>query len=123
MYLWDNQKEKIMNENVEKNPMDLNGDGKVTFSEKVQYTVGKAQEKTEEVLNEIKDDAVEALGEAKVLAGKAKEKAAEAKVKVGEKAAEAKEKAAEAKVKVGEKVAEAKEKAEGKIQELKEKKA
>ena len=56
--------------------MDLNGDGKVTFGEKVQYYAGKAGEKVEEgvkkVYDGVKEDAKDALEDAKVFAGKAK---------------------------------------------------
>ena len=52
------------------NPMDLNGDGKVTFGEKVQYYAGKAGEKVEEsvkkVYEGVKEDAKDALADAKV---------------------------------------------------------
>ena len=67
-----------MSENVNKNPMDLNGDGKVTLGEKVEYTVGKAQEKLEEAFQEIKEDAKDALGDAQELYDKAKEEISEA---------------------------------------------
>ena len=50
------------------NPMDLNGDGKVTFGEKVQYYAGKAGEKVEEgvkkVYEGVKEDAKDALEDA-----------------------------------------------------------
>ena len=69
-------------EEEKKNPMDLNGDGKVTFGEKVQYYAGKAGEKVEEgvkkVYEGVKEDAKDALEDAKVLAAKAKEKGKEA---------------------------------------------
>ena len=60
-------------EEEKKNPMDLNGDGKVTLGEKVQYYAGKAGEKVEEsvkkVYDGVKEDAKDALADAKVLAG------------------------------------------------------
>ena len=49
-----------MSEENVKNPMDLNGDGKVTLGEKVQYGVGKAQEKVEKAIGDIADDATPA---------------------------------------------------------------
>ena len=68
-------------EEENKNPMDLNGDGKVTFGEKVQYYAGKAGEKVEagvkKVYEGVKEDAKDALEDAKVLAAKAKEKGKE----------------------------------------------
>jgi Ca2+-binding EF-hand superfamily protein len=53
-----------MEEEIKKNPADLNGDGKVSFSEKLQAaagkvadkakeTYGKAKERTEEVIDKI----------------------------------------------------------------------
>ena len=52
-------------EEEKKNPMDLNGDGKVSFGEKVQYYAGKAGEKVEEgvkkVYDGVKEDAKDAL--------------------------------------------------------------
>ena len=70
-----------MSEENVKNPMDLNGDGKVTLGEKVQYGVGKAQEKVEKAIGDIADDAKEAYGKAKEKGKEyydvAKEKAAE----------------------------------------------
>ena len=38
-----------MSEENVKNPMDLNGDGKVTFGEKVQYKAGQAADKAKDV--------------------------------------------------------------------------
>ena len=35
------------------NPMDLNGDGKVSLGEKVSYYAGKASEKVEEAVNKV----------------------------------------------------------------------
>ena len=70
-------------EEEKKNPMDLNGDGKVTLGEKVQYYAGKASDKVEEsvkkVYEGVKEDAKDALEDAKVLAAKAKEKGKEAR--------------------------------------------
>ena len=37
-----------------KDPRDLNGDGKVTLGEKIQYAAGKAGEKVKEVAGEMK---------------------------------------------------------------------
>jgi len=58
-------KQAIMCEENAKNPMDLNGDGKVTMKEKILYTADKASEKLEDAFKEMKDDAVEAVGKAK----------------------------------------------------------
>ncbi len=85
-----------MSEENVKNPMDLNGDGKVTLGEKVQYNVGKAQEKVEKAINDIAADAKDVAGKvvekgkeyydvaadkAKDVADKAKDVYAEAKEK------------------------------------------
>ena len=40
-----------------KDPRDLNGDGKVSFEEKVKYAAGKAGEKLSEVADEMKANA------------------------------------------------------------------
>ena len=40
-----------------KNPMDLNGDGKVTIAEKVQYKAGQAYDKIKEEAKEAYDKA------------------------------------------------------------------
>ena len=69
-------------------PRDLNQDGKVTLSEKVQYAAGKAAEKAKEVYAEAKEKTVEVAGK---VADKSKELYAEAK----DKAADLKEKAAD----------------------------
>ncbi|MBQ4189486.1 MAG: hypothetical protein II660_05825, partial [Bacteroidales bacterium] len=52
-----------------KNPMDLNGDGKVTIAEKVQYKAGQAYDKIKE---EAKDLGEKAAVKAKELGAKAK---------------------------------------------------
>lgn len=54
-----------MSEENEKNPMDLNGDGKVTFGEKVVYHAGEAGEKVKEVVNKAKDKAKDIYADAK----------------------------------------------------------
>ena len=59
-----------------KDPRDLNGDGKVTFEEKVKYAAGKAGEKLKEVSAEMKENAKELYAKA---APKAKEVYAEVK--------------------------------------------
>ena len=69
-------------------PRDLNGDGKVSFGEKVQYAAGKAADKAKEVYAEAKEKTVEVAGK---VAEKSKEFYAEAK----EKAGDLKEKAAD----------------------------
>ena len=65
-----------------KDPRDLNGDGKVTLGEKVQYYAGKAGEKvekaTDQAFSEVKEDAKEESAEA---ADKAKAKIDEFKAK------------------------------------------
>ena len=96
-------------EEEKKNPMDLNGDGKVSFGEKVEESVKK-------VYDGVKEDAKDALADAKVLAGKAKAKGKEVYDKAADKA---KDLYAEAKEEVGE----AASKAKAKINEIKEKKA
>ena len=40
-----------------KDPRDLNGDGKVTVSEKIQYKVNQAKEKLDVAIDEAKEDA------------------------------------------------------------------
>lgn len=85
-----------MEENC-KDPRDLNGDGKVTFDEKIKYAAAKAGEKLSAVAGEMKDNAKELYEKA---APKAKEIFAEMKENAENLA----------------------EKAKGKIEELKEKK-
>ena len=64
---------------VEKiNSADLDGDGKVTFKEKVQFTAGKVADKSKAAYAEAKDKAVELGGKAKDAFAEAKEKAADA---------------------------------------------
>jgi len=53
-----------------KDPRDLNGDGKVSFEEKVKYAADKASEKLCEVAEEVKENAKELYDKA---APKAKE--------------------------------------------------
>ena len=66
-------------EEEKKNPMDLNGDGKVTLGEKVQYYADKAGDAIEEgvkkVYEGVKEDAEEALADAKKIYDKAADKA------------------------------------------------
>lgn len=64
------------------NPADLNGDGKVTFMEQVQYTAGQAKAKAEELAAKAKES--EAYAKVKDLAAKAGEKAEEIAGKVKE---------------------------------------
>lgn len=59
-----------------KDPRDLNGDGKVTLGEKIQYAAGKAGEKVKEVAGEMKENAKDLYAKA---APKAKEVLAEMK--------------------------------------------
>ena len=70
-------------------PRDLDGDGKVTLKEKVQYAAGQAADKAKEIYAEAKDKTVEVAGK---VADKSKELYAEAK----DKAADVKDKAADA---------------------------
>ena len=115
-----------MSEENVKNPMDLNGDGKVTLAERVQYAAGKAGEKIDQAMDQIKADAKVTAADAKVFAAKAGEKAKEFAAKAGDKAKEFAAKAGDkAKVvyaEAKEDVAEAAEKAKAKIDEWKEKK-
>jgi hypothetical protein len=85
-----------------KNPMDLNGDGKVTLSERAQYYAGKAGEKIEQAAGKLKD---EVKADAKEFGAKAADKAKDVY-------ADAKEELAEAAVK-----------AKAKVEEFKNKKA
>ena len=48
-----------------KNPMDLNGDGKVTIAEKVQYKAGQAYDKIKEEAKELTDKAKAKISEIK----------------------------------------------------------
>ena len=68
--------DKMSDENV-KNPMDLNGDGKVTFAEKVQYAADKAGEKIDQAMGQIKEDAKDVAGKVKEAYGKAADKTKE----------------------------------------------
>ena len=127
MYICTNQNTEIMSEENVKNPMDLNGDGKVTFGEKVQYTAGKAAEKVEEAVNKVydgvKEDAKDALEDAKKLYGKASEKAKDLGDKAKDVYSEAADKAKDAYKDAKEDLAEAAGKAKAKIQEMTDKKA
>ena len=62
-------------------PRDLNGDGKVTLSEKVQYAAGQAAEKAKGVYADAKVKAAEVAGK---VADKSKELYAEAKEKTAD---------------------------------------
>ena len=64
-----------------KNPMDLNGDGKVTVGEKVQYYAGKAKEVGAKAKEKAKEVYAEAKEDAKELKEKAKAKVDEIKAK------------------------------------------
>ena len=70
-------------------PRDLNGDGKVTLKEKVQYAAGQAVDKAKDVYADAKEKTAEVAGK---VADKSKELYAEAK----DKAADLKDKAADA---------------------------
>ena len=67
-----------MEEEMNKDPRDLNGDGKVTIDEKIKYAAAKAGEKIEEAAAEVKVGAKKLYDKA---APKAKEVFAEVKVK------------------------------------------
>ena len=67
-----------MEEEIKKDPRDLNGDGKVSFDEKVKYAAGKAGEKISETAASVKCGAKKLYDKA---APKAKELYAEAKEK------------------------------------------
>lgn len=67
-----------MEEEKIKDPRDLNGDGKVTFDEKIKYAAAKAGEKIEEAAAEVKEGAKKLYDKA---APKAKEVFAEVKEK------------------------------------------
>ena len=54
-----------------KDPRDLNGDGKVTLGEKIQYAAGKAGEKVKEVAGEMKENAKDLYAKAAPKAKKA----------------------------------------------------
>ena len=117
-------------EEEKKTPMDLNGDGEVTLSEKVQYYANLAGEKVEEgvkkVYESVKEDAKDALADAKVMAAKVKEKGKEVYDKAADKAkdlyAEAKVNAAELADKGKAKAAEALDAAKAMIDGIKAKK-
>lgn len=77
----------IMCDEKKINPADLNGDGKVTFMEQVQYTAGQAKAKAEELAAKAKES--EAFAKVKDLAAKAGDKAEELAGKVKEEINEA----------------------------------
>lgn len=54
-----------MSEENVKNPMDLNGDGKVTFGEKVQYKAGQAADKAKDVYAKASEKVKDAYADAK----------------------------------------------------------
>ena len=73
---------------MNKDPRDLNGDGKVTLDEKIKYAAAKAGEKLGEVAGEMKDNAKKLYDKA---APKAKEVFAEMKENAEDLVAEARE--------------------------------
>jgi ElaB/YqjD/DUF883 family membrane-anchored ribosome-binding protein len=83
-----------MDQENTKDPRDLNGDGKVSFGEKVQYGLDQASDKLEKAINDVKDGVVESAKDAKQMieekmpkvADKAKEVYGEAKEFVKENA-------------------------------------
>ena len=102
-------------EEEKKNPQDLNGDGKVTWAEKLQYAAGKANEKISEAAVNLKKDAKDLYEKA---SPKVKEVCAEVKENATEFAGKAKVKLDE----MSEDVSEAADRAKAKFQERKEKK-
>ena len=70
-----------MAEELEKDPRDLNGDGKVSLSEKIQYGLKQAGAKAEEIMGEAKEKGKELYAKA---SDKAKETVDAAKAKVQE---------------------------------------
>lgn len=91
-----------------KNPMDLDGDGKVTIKERIQYTAMQAKAKAEEIAEQVKES--EAYAKAKDVAAKASGKASEMidKAKESEAYAKAKDVAAKAGEKASEMIAKVK---------------
>jgi hypothetical protein len=84
-----------MSEEVKKDPRDLNGDGKVSLGEKVQFAAEKAGEKIEAAIADAKEDAKVALGEAKELYAKASDKAKDMYAEAKESAKDLYDKAAD----------------------------
>lgn len=82
-------------------PRDLNGDGKVTLMEKIQYATGQAAEKAKDVYSEAKEKTVEVAGKvadkSKELYAEAKDKASDLKDKAADKIDTAKQKIQEKK--------------------------
>ena len=85
-----------MAEETIKDPRDLNGDGKVTFDEKLKYAATKAGEKISEVAGNVKEKSKELYDKA---APKAKEAFANVKEKSADLAGKAKDKLADLKAK------------------------
>ena len=85
-----------MEENIKNqeaiDPRDLNGDGKVTLKEKVQYTAGQAVDKAKDIYADAKEKTVEVAGKvadkAKDVYADAKEKTVEVAGKVADKSKE-----------------------------------
>lgn len=95
-------------------PRDLNKDGKVSFTEKVQFAAGQAKEKAVEVAGKVAE-------KSKVVYAEAKEKTVEVAGKVADKSkelyAEAKDKAADLKEMAADKIDTAKQKLQEKKDE------
>lgn len=111
-----------MEETKKTNPADLNGDGKVTFSEQVQYTAGKVMDKAKEVAADAKVQ-LDELGdkvEGKYAELKEKAESGELKEKAQAALASAKEKGSDLFDKAKAKGAELAEKAKEKLKEKKE---
>ena len=103
---------------AQKEKYDLNGDGKVTLKEKVQYTAGQVTDKAKDVYAEAKDKTVEVAGK---VADKAKDVYAEAKEKTVEVAGKVTEKAKDIYAEVKENAEDLQNKAEDAIDTLKQK--
>ena len=111
-----------MEETKKTNPADLNGDGKVTFAEQVQYTAGKVMDKAKEVAADAKVQ-LDELGdkvEGKYAELKEKAESGELNEKAQAAFANAKEKGSDLFDKAKAKGAELAEKAKEKLQEKKE---
>lgn len=103
------------------NPADLNGDGKVTFKEQIQYAAQQAMAKAEELTEQVKES--EAFAKTKEFAAQASDKTKELAAKAGAKADEitTKIKESEAYGKVSEKAADLKEDAKEAFDKAKDK--
>ena len=78
LYICKKQNHYIMEEDIKKDPRDINGDGKVTLEEKLTYAATVASEKLSKAAGEVKEGAKKLYDKA---APKAKEVFAEAREK------------------------------------------